>query len=236
MDKRFLEDCLAKGMSLPQIGTLVEKTPGTVGYWVRKYGLTANGASRFARREGIAEEVLWIGVEQGMSLNDIAEELECSASTVRYWLKKYGLRTHGRWHRHSERFADPAGTRNQMECRHHGLTEFVVEGRGYYRCVRCRCEAVMRRRREVKRILIEEAGGGCVVCGYDRSPSALEFHHIDPRQKSFPLSIRGRTVGIEKLRAEARKCILLCATCHAEVEAGDIELPLKLTAVAGDSK
>jgi hypothetical protein len=52
----------------------------------------------------------------------------------------------------------------------------------------------------------------------------------------FQLSIRGRTVGIDKLRAEARKCVLLCATCHAEVEAGDTEVPLKLAAVASDSK
>jgi hypothetical protein len=236
MDKRFLEDCLADGMSLPQIGELAGRPAGTVGYWVKKYGLTANGAGRFSPREGIAEEVLWIAIEQGMSLNEISAELECSNSTVRYWLNKYGLATIGRSHRHSRRFADPAGTRSQMECRHHGLTEFVVEGSGYYRCIRCRSAAVMKRRRNVKRILIEEAGGGCTMCGYDKSPSALEFHHLDPRQKSFPLSIRGRTVGIEKLRAEARKCVLLCATCHAEVEAGDADLPLKLTAVAGDSK
>jgi hypothetical protein len=32
-------------------------------------------------------------------------------------------------------------------------------------------------------------------------------------------------MALEKLRAEARKCILLCANCHAEVEAGLITLP-----------
>jgi len=35
----------------------------------------------------------------------------------------------------------------------------VLEGRGYYRCVRCRSEAVSKRRRTVKRKLVEEAGG-----------------------------------------------------------------------------
>jgi hypothetical protein len=27
-------------------------------------------------------------------------------------------------------------------------------------------------------------------------------------------------MALERLRAEARKCVLLCANCHAEVEAG----------------
>ncbi len=236
MDKRFLEDCLAKGMSLPQIGKLTGKDPSTVGYWVEKHGLTANGARKYAARGGIVEEVLEIAVEEGMTLGEIAAELECSVSTVRYWLTKYGFPTDAGQPKRSRKLADPVGTRKVMECSHHGSTEFVVEGRGYYRCVRCRSEAVAKRRRKVKRILVEEAGGCCVICGYCGSPSALEFHHLDPKQKSFPLSIRGRTSGIDKLRAEARKCILLCATCHAEVEAGDAEVPLKLTAVAGDSK
>jgi hypothetical protein len=29
----------------------------------------------------------------------------------------------------------------------------------------------------------------------------------------------------EKARAEAQKCVLLCANCHAEVEAGVLGLP-----------
>jgi len=81
-------------------------------------------------------------------------------------------------------------------------------------------DAVSRRRREVKRILVEEAGGGCALCGYDRCVSALSFHHLEPATKSFELSRRGVTRSIERARAEARKCVLLCANCHAEVEAG----------------
>ena len=49
---------------------------------------------------------------------------------------------------------------------------------------------------------------------------ALEFHHIDPGAKTFALSQRGVTLSLESMRAEARKCVLLCSNCHAEVEAG----------------
>jgi hypothetical protein len=37
--------------------------------------------------------------------------------------------------------------------------------------------------------------------------------------------MRGITRAIAKLREEAAKCVLLCATCHAEVEAGFVSLP-----------
>jgi hypothetical protein len=111
-------------------------------------------------------------------------------------------------------------------CRRHGTTKFVREGRGYYRCKRCRVEATRRRRQVVKRILVDEAGGKCVLCGYSRCHRALEFHHLDPETKEFPLAHRGRTQSLAKLRAEASKCVLLCSNCHAEVEAGIATVPL----------
>jgi hypothetical protein len=72
----------------------------------------------------------------------------------------------------------------------------------------------------VKALLIEEAGGCCLLCGYDRYPGALQFHHLDPNEKSFGLGLRGVARSLERCREEARKCALLCANCHAEVEAG----------------
>ncbi len=75
-------------------------------------------------------------------------------------------------------------------------------------------------RRKVKAQLIEEAGGRCVLCGYDRYPGALQFHHLDPESKEFGLGLRGVARSLDRCRAEARKCALLCANCHAEVEGG----------------
>jgi 5-methylcytosine-specific restriction endonuclease McrA len=112
-----------------------------------------------------------------------------------------------------------------MDCPHHGETEFFLEGRGYYRCKRCRSEAVTRRRRKVKQILAQEAGGSCLVCGYDRCIGALEFHHLDPLEKRLGMGYGGFAYALSRLRAEAKKCVLLCANCHAEVENGMLNLP-----------
>jgi uncharacterized protein YbjQ (UPF0145 family) len=74
-------------------------------------------------------------------------------------------------------------------------------------------------RRRQKERLIEEFGGRCQRCGYNRCIAALEFHHIDPKTKEFGIAQKGRTNSYEKALAEAKKCVLLCANCHREVEA-----------------
>lgn len=113
-----------------------------------------------------------------------------------------------------------------LVCPRHGTTRFWV-GKDRVLCRKCNSAAVSRRRRRVKQILVEEAGGACVICGFDRSPVALEFHHLEPELKAFALSAAGITRAIEASRMEAAKCALLCANCHAQVEAGEIELAVE---------
>lgn len=116
----------------------------------------------------------------------------------------------------------------ELECRKHGLARHIsIASERRLRCSKCSAEAVARRRRKVKELLVAEAGGACALCGYSRHPAALQFHHVDPSTKSFGLGIRGITRSMEKLRVEAAKCVLLCANCHAELEVGAIELPVK---------
>lgn len=63
--------------------------------------------------------------------------------------------------------------------------------------------------------LIDLFGGKCLWCGYNKSRSALQFHHPND-DKEFGLSQSGNTKSLEKLIEEAKKCILICANCHAE--------------------
>lgn len=233
MDKRFLEDCLTKGMSLEAIGELAGKHPSTVGYWLKKHGLTASGAERFSPRGGIDCQPLSRAVEEGLTVREMAERFDRNASTIRYWLRRHGLQATGGRLRRDRREATRHRPRAaKLECRRHGVTEFILEGRGYYRCKKCRSRGVAQRRRTIKRKLVEEAGGACIICGYRRCFAALEFHHLDPAEKSFNLSLRGITKSIDLIRQEAAKCVLLCATCHAEVEAGFTELPERYRNVA----
>ena len=53
----------------------------------------------------------------------------------------------------------------------------------------------------------------CVKCGEERKCS-IHFHHIDPNEKSISLSHGG--IGKTQILEEVKKCVCLCANCHAE--------------------
>ena len=126
----------------------------------------------------------------------------------------------------------PSATRTRpvevRVCKRHGAVEFgnYSSGAGRFRwmCKRCIAEAVTRRHQKVKRILVEEWGGGCAICGYDKSVVSLHFHHVDPATKRFAVNMaHGKSLAA--FRAEAEKCVLVCANCHGEIEAGIIPSP-----------
>jgi transposase-like protein len=165
-------------------------------------------------------------VEQGLTVREIAGRHEVSVAKIRYWLKRHGLQTVGMRRRAVASAALRAGlTEVVAECPKHGPARMVGRHDGRLRCTACRSEAVSERRRRIKVLLVEEAGGRCATCGYDRCVAALSFHHLDPATKSFTIAGNGVTRSLDRARAEAAKCALLCANCHMEVESGLRELP-----------
>ena len=85
-------------------------------------------------------------------------------------------------------------------------------------------QAVSRRRRAIKALAIEYKGGKCQVCGYKKYQGALDLHHLDRKQKAFSFSDKGHSRSWERVKKELDKCVLVCANCHREVEAGIISV------------
>lgn len=226
VSREALEQMLAEGCSLEEIGRRTGRHPSTVSYWLRKHGLEAGLRAKHAPRGGLERERLVPLVERGLSVRQIGDEVGMSAATVRHWLRRHGLKTA----RAQQPRSAQAGERFLARCAIHGETVFQMRTDGARRCLRCRSEAVMRRRLLVKQTLVAEAGGRCVLCGYSRYLGALEFHHLDPTAKEFSLASEGVTRSLARARAEAAKCVLLCATCHAEVEAGVAFVDARLAA------
>ena len=74
-------------------------------------------------------------------------------------------------------------------------------------------------RREMKKYLVEYKGGKCEICGYNKCIDALEFHHLNPKEKEFSIAdfCASNHSNYEKAKQEVEKCQLLCANCHREV-------------------
>jgi transposase-like protein len=229
MTKEELEGYLAQGLSLEQIGERVGRDPSTVSHHLKKHGLAPIGREVHAPNQKVDPEELRSLIAGGATVREAATRFGCGYSTIRHWLKKLGVETaRVRRLRESQEAIEGGKTRVTLACPEHGEVEFLRRSDGHYRCSKCRSASVSAWRRRVKQKLIARAGGRCVICGYDRHPAALHFHHLDPATKSFVLSRHGVTRSFEEAAAEADKCVLLCGNCHAEVEAGHIDLPVEV--------
>lgn len=78
---------------------------------------------------------------------------------------------------------------------------------------------------EIRQLKLQQ---GCALCGYNKSSFALQFAHIDPSTKYRDRNgkvvepsdmIKGKhrsRYAPATVYAEIKKCIILCANCHAE--------------------
>ena len=81
-----------------------------------------------------------------------------------------------------------------------------------------------KKRRDTKIKAINYKGGVCQECGYHKCNSALEFHHIDPKEKDFGIGAKGCPNDWETIKIELDKCIMVCANCHREIHDGLIKI------------
>jgi len=146
-------------------------------------------------------------VKDGLSIYEISKKLNKPYSTIRYWLNKHNL-----------------GTKKVYKCGNCGDTNpanFFI-GR-FTQCKRCRRSGQNNLTQRYKRELVKYKGGKCEICGYDKCIAALDFHHINPNEKS-PNWKRMRAWTTEKVKKEVDKCQLVCRNCHSEIHYGTKQL------------
>ena len=76
-------------------------------------------------------------------------------------------------------------------------------------------------RYRLKQKAVHYKGGKCNMCGYNNEMKALQFHHTDSKAKDFAIS-QVKSSSWDNIKIELDKCILLCANCHSEIHAKEI--------------
>lgn len=66
-------------------------------------------------------------------------------------------------------------------------------------------------REVLNRIKVER---GCIDCGYNSSPYALEWDHVDGSRNGGPSVASLVSSGLSRALKEAEKCVVRCANCH----------------------
>ncbi len=80
------------------------------------------------------------------------------------------------------------------------------------------------RREKIDKIKLDR---GCMDCGYEKHPAALQFDHVDPAKKSFKIAA-SLMKNWDDILNEISKCVVRCANCHAEKTVEDDGLRLRI--------
>lgn len=149
-------------------------------------------------------------ITQGLSTWKMAELFETSQPNIRYWLKKFDLKTEITINKEN-------GDKKCPKC---GLTkslsEFYKSTKASSYCKDCIKQTNKINRQNVKEQAIQYLGGKCSNCGYNKCSAALDFHHIDPNEKDKNYDNYKGSFS-NKLKTELDKCVLLCSNCHREL-------------------
>ena len=79
-------------------------------------------------------------------------------------------------------------------------------------------------RERLKQRMVYVMGEKCQCCGYNKCLSALELHHVNPEEKEFTFAANANR-GWSSIVPELKKCTLVCANCHREIESGMRDSP-----------
>lgn len=165
----------------------------------------------------------------GKTYKEISNDLNCAVSTISYHCKLNKIGGH------TDRLTQEQKIELQKLYDEVGSLKKVarMKGRSFetvkkYVTIKekekkvSKSESVIEWRKRTKLKLVEYKGGKCQICDYNKSITALHFHHLDPNEKDF--SISGKSLSFDKLKNEVDKCILVCSNCHSEIHEGLVKI------------
>lgn len=170
-------------------------------------------------------------LDRNLSIREITEESKKCYTSIRYWMKKYGLKANFKSFKDGHDFANRS-TKQKNRQKIIGETRYCPVCKKYKKfddfyarrknncsgwCRKCVNQETIKRSRKVKLDCLEYKGGKCQNCGYNKCPAALDFHHRNPKEKDFSICQRYNYGKLnDKIKKELDKCDLLCANCHRE--------------------
>lgn len=172
--------------------------------------------------------------KNGLSINNIAKELNLSKGTVSRWCKLNGINDIGLdvskklTYIEIEQLKEFYLNNTQKETAiKFGVSTSTVKKYSNLKRIKDvnkikknREENKLNRRIKIKIKAIEYKGGECQICGYNKCRWALDFHHTSSDKEFNISSFYNRSW--EKIVIELDKCMLVCSNCHREIHYNEI--------------
>jgi len=160
--------------------------------------------------------------EDDLSLRQISKTTNLSLSTVRYWCKKYGLKSQHQIYSSKNWNCNLCGETNKINFYGHKKSL----------CKKCMnehsVERILCQRKKIKIKLYEAFGKQCSCCGLIDHYSVYDFHHLNSKEKEF--SIADKNHGSwGSIKDEAKKCTMVCSNCHRKLHSNRLTIinPIK---------
>jgi len=86
-------------------------------------------------------------------------------------------------------------------------------------------EKRIERTRKLKQKLVEQKGGKCERCGYDKNYAALVFHHPNERKGKMNKKRQGLipSENPQSSKFDIKAVTLVCENCHKEIHFPDLQ-------------
>lgn len=89
---------------------------------------------------------------------------------------------------------------------------------GTYVCENCYRKNIVATITKKKQWLWDhKASVGCVLCS-EKDPRCLDYHHLYPNKKKFSIGSIASSIPDHAIIIEMKKCVVICANCHRQVE------------------
>lgn len=95
------------------------------------------------------------------------------------------------------------------DCNKANLKKHYADNTQYYK------DKAQRYRSELRELINQlKLSQGCMYCGFNSHPAALDFHHRNPEHKLFNIANVLHIISRDQLIIEIKKCDVICSNCH----------------------
>lgn len=173
--------------------------------------------------KGLKKKIILL-FNEGLSYNEISKKLRCSKGTISYHCNTFRINNYSEDKiKQYQSYYDLGNSLKKVgekfKISRQSLSKYIIKRvKTFTKEKRIIHHKSYRNR--VKELAVNYKGGKCVICGYNKCQAAMNFHHIEPKEKDYQIS--GGTKSFESLKKELDKCVLVCRNCHSEIHAGII--------------
>lgn len=160
-------------------------------------------------------------INENKTLQEMADLNSVATSTIRYWLKKYDLKSNNKPGPKTTNISgccivcSQPTENNKMFCSSNCKTkQHIKNNPAKFKVINNNIKII---KNNFKRLAVDYKGGKCAICSYNKNLAALSFHHLDSKDKEINISNFKASLTLEEEHIkELNKCLLLCENCHQE--------------------